>query len=63
MLNLPSPIYESITISNSGASESISGFWVSHFLENHDSKSLAWALSSQTGESEELTLLINCTGS
>lgn len=31
----PSPIYEFITISNSRASESICGFWVSHFLETH----------------------------
>lgn len=32
----PSPIYEFITISNSRPSESICGFWVSHFLETHD---------------------------
>ena len=32
----PSPIYEFITISNSRASESICGFWVSHFLETGD---------------------------
>lgn len=31
----PSPIYEFITISNSRASQSICGFWVSHFLETH----------------------------
>lgn len=32
----PSPVYEFITISNSRASESICGFWVSHFLETQD---------------------------
>lgn len=31
-----SPIYEFINISNSRASESICGFWVSHFLETHN---------------------------
>lgn len=51
----PSPIYEFITISNSRPSESICGFWVSHFLEAHDglgSNTLGLASLLRTRESK-----------